>query len=100
MYAPKPPSAPKPPGASKVTTGTSPTTSYITPTKLVDDADEEEKLGFVQKIKSSVKKRLDVPKAHTRIMVCALAVSLLWASSLVVCRLVVYSFMPRPTLGE
>lgn len=84
---PKPPSAPRPPNAP--------------PTRVKARLDDEEESGqgLVAKMKQNVRKRLDVPKAHTRMIVCALAVSLLWASSLVVCRLIVYEILPRPTLG-
>ena len=108
MHVPRPPSKPKEGGAVNINQRITPAPpaaprpngSYTQRKTVSEVEDDDPKAGLVEKMKKNIKKRLDVPKAHTRMIVCALAVSLLWASSLVVCRLVVYEIMPRPTLGK
>uniref|UniRef100_A0A7S3PQT7 Uncharacterized protein n=1 Tax=Aplanochytrium stocchinoi TaxID=215587 RepID=A0A7S3PQT7_9STRA len=64
------------------------------------DADEEVPKGLINKIRYKYNKKIHEKKFTQRALVCALAVSLLWASSLGACRLIVKGFIPSPEFED
>mmetsp|Transcript_17724 Transcript_17724/g.23203 ORF Transcript_17724/g.23203 Transcript_17724/m.23203 type:complete len:932 (-) Transcript_17724:208-3003(-) len=92
LRGPRPPSAAYPGDQTFVAPKTS------APYKTEDD--EEMPQGLINKVKHIWHKKVQEKKFTNRALVCALAVSLLWASSLGVCRLIVKGFIPSPTYDE
>lgn len=62
-----------------------------------EDVDPERKLGAVKRMRKKVYRQIRKKHACERACMCALAVSLLWITSLVVCQEVTHAFISTPT---